>query len=521
MAEKKFLDYDGLVLYHGKIQERLDNKVDKETNKSLMSTDEHTKLEGIETSAQVNKIESIKVNNTTQTITNKAVNISVPTKLGDLTNDGNFVTDANYVHTDANFTQAEKTKLSNIAENANKYELPKASATELGGIKVGTGLGINEGGSLYVTGDATVNSVEWDVVQNTPTTLSGYGIADASVSGQTITLGTNSVTVPTTVAELTDAGSYMTTSHAANSITTAKMTSWDGKQDKLTAGTNITIATNGTISAKDTTYTAGDGIEITNDNKIVNKNTSAEWGKITGTLSDQTDLKSALDAKQGTISNTTGITLNNNTVGVDFEEVQRKIGAGEGLSFADVKQTELNIDFSKVMEYFDLDTDSGLEWTTIEEPDPDNPGTSISKKALGIDTTKIATKQSVTDLDSKLTNNYLLTSTFNNTNVSKFTNDAGYQTASQVSTAINTAVGNITSFEYSVVENLPATGVKGTIYLKANAGEADNIYDEYIYVNNKFEKIGTTKTDLSGYVKTEELKSISTEEINTILGISE
>ena len=46
----------------------------------------------------------------------------------------------------------------------------------------------------------------------------------------------------------------------------------------------------------DTTYTAGTGIDITG-NVITNTQTSAEWGNITGTLSDQTDLKNALDDK--------------------------------------------------------------------------------------------------------------------------------------------------------------------------------------------------------------------------------
>lgn len=51
----------------------------------------------------------------------------------------------------------------------------------------------------------------------------------------------------------------------------------------------------------DTTYTAGTGIDITNG-VITNTQTSAEWGNITGTLSDQTDLKNALDDKADTSS---------------------------------------------------------------------------------------------------------------------------------------------------------------------------------------------------------------------------
>ena len=50
------------------------------------------------------------------------------------------------------------------------------------------------------------------------------------------------------------------------------------------------------ISSHDTTYTAGTWIDITNW-VISNTQTSAEWWNITWTLSDQTDLKNALDWK--------------------------------------------------------------------------------------------------------------------------------------------------------------------------------------------------------------------------------
>lgn len=43
------------------------------------------------------------------------VDISVPTKTSELQNDSNFVSDANYVHTDNNYTKEEKTKLGSLA----------------------------------------------------------------------------------------------------------------------------------------------------------------------------------------------------------------------------------------------------------------------------------------------------------------------------------------------------------------------------------------------------------------------
>lgn len=50
--------------------------------------------------------------------TNATANITVPTKTSDLTNDSDFPVDANYVHTDNNYTTADKNKLAGIAAGA-------------------------------------------------------------------------------------------------------------------------------------------------------------------------------------------------------------------------------------------------------------------------------------------------------------------------------------------------------------------------------------------------------------------
>lgn len=65
---------------------------------------------------------------------------------------------------------------------------------------------------------------------------------------------------------------------------------------------------------------------------------------------------------------------------------------------------------------------------------------------------------------------------------------------------VDDAIGNITEFDFQIVTTLPTTGVKGVIYLIAhNHGTSDG-YDEYIWVTDKFEKIGNTDINLSGYV---------------------
>lgn len=103
------------------------------------------------------------------------------------------------------------------------------------------------------------------------------------------------------------------------------------------------------------------------------------------------------------------------------------------------------------------------------------------------------------------------------TKLSQFTNDNNYQTSSQVSSAIANAVGKITSFETKVVTQLPSSGVKGTIYLVASSKASTNqAYDEYIWVNSKWEFIGTTAVDLTGYLKTTDLVEISNSDIDNI-----
>ena len=83
------------------------------------------------------------------------------------------------------------------------YVLPVATATQLGGIKVGAGLVISNG-VLSVTGGGTADAVEWKNVLNTPQTLAGYRIIDAKIESGTITLGGNSI-VPLTVSSNLDA----------------------------------------------------------------------------------------------------------------------------------------------------------------------------------------------------------------------------------------------------------------------------------------------------------------------------
>lgn len=81
-------------------------------------------------------------------------------------------------------------------------ELPIASTTQLGGIKVGAGLSVSQEGTLSVTGGGTADAVEWNNVLDKPTTIAGYGITDAKIENGTITLGDKTIT-PLTSAPVT------------------------------------------------------------------------------------------------------------------------------------------------------------------------------------------------------------------------------------------------------------------------------------------------------------------------------
>ena len=56
----------------------LENYVEKEANKRLITAVEAAKLDGISSGAQVNVIEDVKVNGNSLTVTNKSVDVTIP-----------------------------------------------------------------------------------------------------------------------------------------------------------------------------------------------------------------------------------------------------------------------------------------------------------------------------------------------------------------------------------------------------------------------------------------------------------
>ena len=79
-----------------------------------------------------------------------------------------------------------------------------------------------------------------------------------------------------------------------------------------------------------------------------------------------------------------------------------------------------------------------------------------------------------------------------------------YYTKAQVDDIIS----HINTLKLEVVEELPPIGRTDTIYLVPNGESSGNVYDEYIYVNNNWELIGTTDIDLSNYYTKDEVDTL-------------
>lgn len=124
-----------------------------------------------------------------------------------------------------------------------------------------------------------------------------------------------------------------------------------------------------------------------------------------------------------------------------------------------------------------------------------------------------------TEIDSKLNNKANTNHNHQDSNVSVTTSNYGSNLTQETFNSyisndmiiLKSKIDSLVGFIAKVVSELPATGENGVMYLKLNTSVSveGNIYDEYIWVNNKFEKIGSTETtvDLSGYVTQTEMNT--------------
>ena len=86
--------------------------------------------------------------------------------------------------------------------------------------------------------------------------------------------------------------------------------------------------------------------------------------------------------------------------------------------------------------------------------------------------------------------------------ISELENDKAFKTETEIQSMIEKA----SSLKKEVVTSLPNTGKDDVIYLvKDEKGKDNNNYLEYLWLNGKYELIGSTQVDLSGYATKSDL----------------
>lgn len=83
---------------------------------------------------------------------------------------------------------------------------------------------------------------------------------------------------------------------------------------------------------------------------------------------------------------------------------------------------------------------------------------------------------------------------------------------------VTAAIAGISGFHAEIVSELPASGQSNILYLvaKSSAASGDG-YDEYLYINGGWERVGSTDIDLSGYVQAADMHAITNTEISDII----
>lgn len=187
-----------------------------------------TKLSGIASGAQVNVIETVKKNGTALTVTNKAVDISVPTKTSDISNDSGFITKVvndltNYYKKSETYTQTEiDNKISAIPKFAIQVvqSLPTADISDTTIYLVTSG---SETDNLY-TEYIHINNA-WEILGRQRLDLSPYVRSDALATVATTGSYADLIDEPTKLSQFTNDKNFPSDAnyvHTDNNYTTTE-----------------------------------------------------------------------------------------------------------------------------------------------------------------------------------------------------------------------------------------------------------------------------------------------------------
>lgn len=178
-----FVSKDGLLYFWSLVKAKINAKQDAISDLSTIRSNASTgaglksKVDGIASGAQVNVIESIKRNGTALTITSKAVDITVPTKVSELTNDSGFLTSV-----------TSHNQASNTINAMTGYSKPSSTSAITTSDSLNSAVGKLEkalDGKQASLSDAQKNAVNSGITSGKVSTYDGYattiaGKADAS-----------------------------------------------------------------------------------------------------------------------------------------------------------------------------------------------------------------------------------------------------------------------------------------------------------------------------------------------------
>ena len=201
-----------------------------------------------------------------------------------------------------------------------------------------------------------------------------------------------------------------------------------------------------------------------------------KWGGIQGDISTQQDLQSALSQKanvsdlNGYVKNTDYASDTKTGVVKAYPNGGFSVSSSTGVAFCGTKTLS--------------NYQSSSETTFISKGTLENIKDDYVKRALTQNTMEL------TEEDKASTKQLL-----------------GYATP----TDIMQAIASIPQFNLTIVDELPETGAKMTLYLVPKDGEAPDVYNEYIWIEQTatFEHLGSTAVDLTGYVKDTDYASSS------------
>lgn len=191
----KYLDDNGLLYFWGKI-------------KAWVTSQGYTKNAGTITSVTTTAGAHTAIN-----VSSGGVSFNVPTQTSHLTNNSNFVVDANYVHTDNNFTSTLKTKLDGIAAGAEVNVVEGISQTST---SVGVDLSLSSGILSLLASTGTITEDTTNPSRNYYVT----GLTVATTLGGVRTYIDNNLALKANIASPTFTGTPAAPTAAAGTNTT-------------------------------------------------------------------------------------------------------------------------------------------------------------------------------------------------------------------------------------------------------------------------------------------------------------